>query len=982
MRPASRLAPEKTHGITPSSGFAKRLEAARASKAGEAAVLEAALSVLESPTGATPASGASVAALVEQLEAPASAQDVEALAQAAFGRPLAAVLKAASLTTEVEGACDLLIASKLASSSAGADLDALAAFVSGVDLLRRAGEASSKEQLLSLRALTISPELIAPPSSAVAAGAGAEASAPGGSPGAQTDSQIAAQADAQSAEAAALREAAEALAQTRVGDLEAKFEHSLLELSTGPSGAARSRRSASASRADATAGASGGQPQLIANQGSRSVLTMSDALVQRLPSLVQERLRALGVDPTTAPFLEVVEVVGRLMAQSSSTPRASRAGEMVRLGSRYYPSDEQGSTGPEELPTLSQGAREATPRRPLIRSIGIGDLLVVREHTNAYEGSDVAYIENVLRSERAERRTRRLESTSETTSVSSETTKSEERDTQTTDRFSLQSETSDTVKSDSQLKSGMSISASYGPMVQVKANLEAGTSTSTSDASKLATSYSKEVVSRSVQKVAQKVQQSRSVTTLAEFEEKNRHGFDNTTGTGNISGVYQWVERVSTAQIYSYGKRMLFDVVLPEPSAFYIYALKSQQAEAARVAKPPEMTITAADINEANYLEYGELYGAAALEPPPALYMIVEKAWAFSPSTSASTLLTQTDTITIEAGYEAFVWGLSAIDFVQEGMVTVTPPGSSTVIETWESGSFSILVGQQAFNLVKNEGTGWDLAGETAALSVSFIGKNVTEAAINVEVIVRRTAASYEAWRAKVYAAIFQAHEAQMQQYQAAIAEAQAQATVGVGGRSPEANAVVVRAELMKGCIQLLSPEQPDGVSAIAPNHLGYPELVPRTTVVQGNIARFFQEAFEWEQIVYLFYPYYWGGASTWVDRSLYEDVDPSFAEFLQAGSARVVFSVRPGYERAVIHYLETGEIWDNGEPPPVTSPMYVAAATEIAESEQAAGNELAQGEPWEVRLPTTLVRLRSDDSLPVWALDHTTGAWVETNPA
>jgi hypothetical protein len=99
----------------------------------------------------------------------------------------------------------------------------------------------------------------------------------------------------------------------------------------------------------------------------------------------------------------------------------------------------------------------------------------------------------------------------------------------------------------------------------------------------------------------------------------------------------------------------------------------------------------------------------------------------------------------------------------------------------------------------------------------------------------------------------------------------------------------------------------------------------------------------------------------------LYEDVDPSFAEFLRAGAARVVVPARPGFELAIDHFLATGEIWAGGELPPIGSEMYVPIVAELAEQLGAPGSEVPQGEPWEVRVPTSLVLLRQTPTLPRW---------------
>jgi hypothetical protein len=39
---------------------------------------------------------------------------------------------------------------------------------------------------------------------------------------------------------------------------------------------------------------------------------------------------------------------------------------------------------------------------------------------------------------------------------------------------------------------------------------------------------------------------------------------------------------------------------------------------------------------------------------------------------------------------------------------------------------------------------------------------------------------------------------------------------------------------------------------------------------------------------------------------------------------------------------------------------------------------EVAQGDPWDVRLPTTLVKLRPDDKLPAWT-KQPDGEWAES---
>ncbi|MCA2181558.1 hypothetical protein LDL08_35905 [Nonomuraea glycinis] len=117
--------------------------------------------------------------------------------------------------------------------------------------------------------------------------------------------------------------------------------------------------------------------------------------------------------------------------------------------------------------------------------------------------------------------------------------------------------------------------------------------------------------------------------------------------------------------------------------------------------------------------------------------------------------------------------------------------------------------------------------------------------------------------------------------------------------------------------------------------------------------------------MTFTFFPYWWGAKPDWKDRALLDDVDDLFVHFLRAGAARVLVPVRPSYEQTVLHYIESGQLWIDGDPPPITSERYLPMLEELraAENFPPAGGPV--GDPWEVRVPTTLVHLRADNTLP-----------------
>jgi hypothetical protein len=64
---------------------------------------------------------------------------------------------------------------------------------------------------------------------------------------------------------------------------------------------------------------------------------------------------------------------------------------------------------------------------------------------------------------------------------------------------------------------------------------------------------------------------------------------------------------------------------------------------------------------------------------------------------------------------------------------------------------------------------------------------------------------------------------------------------------------------------------------------------------------------------------------------------------------------------------MRFGQVWNGGPLPSISGPLYLPIADEIAERARHPGREFPQGDPWDVKVPTSLVKLRGDDKLPTW---------------
>lgn len=693
-------------------------------------------------------------------------------------------------------------------------------------------------------------------------------------------------------------------------------------------------------------------PPAARELGLRLNQRAADALSRGTRALLEER--SIDLAATTLP-VAVDHLAGDLAAAEREllTGTAPKSRVMITLGSELVPLDALLAA-----PVVTPGGLPGVPTtHGTLKPAGIGDLLVVRQFLKRYEAREIAHVENILQGESKSREHRRARTTEETFITEEETKKEEERDLQTTERSELQTEVSRTTKSDASLKQGLTISASYGPSVDLTSTTELAASSAKEEATRTATSYSKDVTARAASKVSERRRTERILRTVEVFEELNRHGIDNTKGPGHIIGQYQWLDKLYEAQVFNYGKRLLFDLMIPEPAAFVLHAAATPPSSEEPLVKPAPFTLTPDQITEGNYPWYVQQYEAAGVAPPPQPYITIAKALSGEGQSGQGT---QAAEIPVKDGYEAI-----------SGFVIVSSISASGFL-------IHVTVGK---GIHQFDGTTalWraiPMANEVENIPFTVLVFGVDHYAIAVEVHCQRTKRALDAWKLETHAAILQAYQQKLRDYEDAVAQRQIQAGIQIEGRNPGENERLIRTEIKKSALALLTAQQFDHFGAIVPSAEGYPQLDLTEAGPEGRYIRFFENAFEWEQLTFFFYPYFWGRKGGWMDRALLNDVDPLFADFIRAGSARVVLPVRPGFERAVGYFLATGKIWNGGDLPWIGSGLYVSIIDEIRERDDAPGDETPYGDPWDVRLPTSLVILRQEASLPAWE-KNAAGEWV-----
>jgi hypothetical protein len=264
-------------------------------------------------------------------------------------------------------------------------------------------------------------------------------------------------------------------------------------------------------------------------------------------------------------------------------------------------------------------------------------------------------------------------------------------------------------------------------------------------------------------------------------------------------------------------------------------------------------------------------------------------------------------------------------------------------------------------------------------IQISVNSYDVISYTMNAYMLVELTQEALDQWQIQTFEKIMTAYKALQAEYEQKIAAREVQTGIAIKGQNPIINREIEKTELKKHCIKMLMDTYQFGSFDAMKDTIGTPpgffpvgdiSIPPDFDIFdalnEGKIIQFFEQAFEWENITYLFYPYFWGRVSQWTHKIMTYDTDPLFTKFLQAGSARVTIPVHPAYDDAVMYFLENnGAIWKGGEAPRLKDSMFISIAEELRNQTDDLAGATPEGKPWEVVLPTTLVWLQPDDKLP-----------------
>ncbi|MGV7106002.1 hypothetical protein [Flavobacterium sp. U410] len=604
-----------------------------------------------------------------------------------------------------------------------------------------------------------------------------------------------------------------------------------------------------------------------------------------------------------------------------------------------------------------------------VKQLGIADYNKVEQTIHGYVEGEVAHIENVMAREYKEKATRRLRKNEVTETTSTETEKEQLTDTSTVNRFEMQNEISSVIANSKDFTAGGFVNTSHeGPWkVQMGANMNYATHNSKEQSAFQATTNAKEITERALDRIVSKVKEERIEKIVEEFEENNTHGFDNRKGDKHVVGVYRWVDKIFKNQIINYGKRLMFEFMVPEPAKLHKLAMnslvKTKTAMALEIPIDPRTSenYTLSDYSQLtnDKLKYWTGKYKIEFETKPVDFLEISKSFdGRDPSFNGYDdnkvqIVSGNGELDIPENYVVksvdYAFGTYPHHFGGTHQANLTIGGKSS---TWIIGTAQTLKTGTISNLNIEKKLSYSFStGESPIISGSISAKCYLNNS------------SIEKWQQETFNAIIKAYEEALVNYNDALAQKQAEG-VQILGTNPLFYREIENTILRKNCISYLIDQTTTAKRTYGKDFLNGANTFGGTEVNlsaglddYASFVKFMEQAFEWDIMSYNFYPYYWASRKNWLEMYQYDQTNDSvFKAFMQSGMARVIVTVRPGFEEAVRYYMQTGQIWNGGEVPVIEDELYLSIVDELRAPQ---GEKV--GLAWPTRVPTSMTILQAE---------------------
>jgi hypothetical protein len=408
-----------------------------------------------------------------------------------------------------------------------------------------------------------------------------------------------------------------------------------------------------------------------------------------------------------------------------------------------------------------------------------------------------------------------------------------------------------------------------------------------------------------------------TVTTVSGIEDFTSHLIENKHDDKSMRIDYFKRVRKWQSDLYRYGVRLTYDVVLPDPGVRLRAREIELQTIADSLATEFSLALTASQVSIFNWESLADQYGVS-LPPPPDQVRHVEAAQTVMFSTPDD-VVTGSDGVKYTSHHRVLTLNVATPANYQLDNLNVY-----TSVQAWPGvpgypGWISAYAGQSV--QVANADSGgyctidWNLNSSQVpgdGQNTVFFRMQVAQSGlIKLTGTFVPTESYMEAWRTSCWTIIRDAASARWAQHRTYLRDRQTALQKQIAADDPVRLRRLEREAIMFSVLDWLFPGFEDASSVLA--SLPSPgSLDPGTwqQVMQyGEYIKFIQTAIDWDNVMVFLYPYFWDTAVHASEKLFLDHPDAIHREFLRAGAARVILAIQPGFEGDVVSLLDLGQL-------------------------------------------------------------------------
>jgi hypothetical protein len=471
------------------------------------------------------------------------------------------------------------------------------------------------------------------------------------------------------------------------------------------------------------------------------------------------------------------------------------------------------------------------------------------------------------------------------------------------------------------------------------------TSNSASDSRKHALQTTRKASSR----VKQSHKVTISTTTVTGSSEATTRMLENASTADPIRIDYFSIMRKWYVALYRYGLRLTYDITVPEPGAAMRALYEQLAALQDQASSTFSFNVPYSAITETTYLQLASQWEAQVPSPPqPAGPLTIDSGPINIDANVGNVTIWTSSSISIPA--DQCVDHIDVSAYIGNNTGGPDDLGFRFVIVGYSKNENGFQAGNPSQAVINGVTLAGFLAGATGSLTITCTFRYANPATVTFVVYLKPTDDAIAQWQSSVWSALYNAAQtqfyAQQQSINAQITALQNQiSAVDTLTLRREENDEIMKCALRwilgnsfefmpASVIQAFVDEAgatPDTVMALlwGVNFTGDDSGVSYSdySIIQQweSVINFINQAIEWENVSYFLYSYFWDVPTSWSNIRQIQHPDKTRQAFLRAGSARIVLTVRKGWEIPWAYFVLTGSTTLPSGPLPTTPYLTIA---------------------------------------------------------